>query len=595
LNTLQPPHRHDTPVAIAEDPPSQPAMTNPVVRVVRFGVRTPTRGKAALLDDALRRQTFAYSRALKAVQAEAVRWLRADAQSRRAALSNDRRADARTSISDAKKAIGTAAYRAAKIADTSSIMADAIAKDVLRTLASWIGWRRRFRTERPGRIRKAEALQTEALADIPAAVARLQARRPRATITEAHVRTSVATRVRRERQRRPPAYPVGRRVRPAALDRAAVLDALAISTSKAEEDRLRDALAAQPRCGVHPLAWVRPQSDRGGRGVSLFWDNNRLFAFLPGLLPADALRFSKPLDTKPKRLVGVTEPVQLKQTGGIILPLQFSRAAWAYLDGWTPRTARLVKVEARYELHVAFIRHLPVRLLDPACWIGIDRGVVNTAAMAYNQGEGGWASGNPLTHLEQRLRRQRETRQRQGGAKAMQASKRQFRAAARNVVNRIAKHIVAEVVRQRAHVSAEDLKAFARGDARMLSKAQYARLLRAVEQGLERQGYPPYAKGGRRIWQVRAAGTSQRCAACRHQSAANRPERGIFRCVACGHTADPDINAAVNIARRGQETSLIRKDQSGGAVGLSASAGRVVARPASADGTIMSPAWSEKL
>jgi putative transposase len=177
----------------------------------------------------------------------------------------------------------------------------------------------------------------------------------------------------------------------------------------------------------------------------------------------------------------------------------------------------------------------------------------------------------------------------------MRAGKRQFRAAARNLINRIAKHIVTEAVRRRARVSAEDLTVFARGDARTLPKAQYARLLGAVEQGLERQGYPPYAKGARWIWQVRAAGTSQCCAACGHQNAANRPERGIFCCKACGHTADPDINAAVNIARRGQETSLARKGQGGRAEGLSASAGGVVARPASADGTIMSPAWSEKL
>jgi putative transposase len=46
---------------------------------------------------------------------------------------------------------------------------------------------------------------------------------------------------------------------------------------------------------------------------------------------------------------------------------------------------------------------------------------------------------------------------------------------------------------------------------------------------------------------VPAAFTSQRCSACGHIHPDNRPERDIFRCVACGFEADPDVNAARNI------------------------------------------------
>ncbi len=569
------------------------APMDPVLRVVHFGVRTPTRRKAALLDDALRRQTIAYGRALEAVRADAVRWLRADVQSRRANLDDAQRGHIRNTLRAVQTAINNGAYRAAKTAETSSIMADAIVKDVLSTLASWIGWRARFRKERPARIQRAERVQAQALADLPAAVARLQARRRRAVINETHIRISVAARVARERHRRPPTYPVGPRLRPVQPDHARLLDELAMSTSKETEDKLRDALARQPRQGLHPLSWVRPQSDKQGRGVSLFWDSDRLLAFLPGLLPVQARRLDKPLDAKPKRLVGVAEPVALKQSNGVILPLCFGRAAWAYLDGWTPRTAQLVKVDTGYELHVVFARRVAPARIDPACWIGIDRGVVNIAAIADDQNRLCWASGNALADLEKRLRGQRERQQSRGMARTMRATRRHFRAMARNEVNRIGKYIVAQAVRLGAQVSAEDLTVFGRGDSRTLSRAQYANLLKAVENGLTQAGYPPIARGGKRIWQVRAAGTSQCCAVCGHTSAANRPERDVFACEACGHRADPDINAAVNIARRGKETNMDRRGRAGGAVGPRASARGVVARPASADGTVASRWWSE--
>jgi putative transposase len=41
--------------------------------------------------------------------------------------------------------------------------------------------------------------------------------------------------------------------------------------------------------------------------------------------------------------------------------------------------------------------------------------------------------------------------------------------------------------------------------------------------------------------------TSRRCNACGHIHADNRPDRDTFMCVACGHDADADVNAACNI------------------------------------------------
>lgn len=50
--------------------------------------------------------------------------------------------------------------------------------------------------------------------------------------------------------------------------------------------------------------------------------------------------------------------------------------------------------------------------------------------------------------------------------------------------------------------------------------------------------------------EVPAAYTSQTCACCGHVSAANRRDQATFVCVACGHAANADTNAAINILRR---------------------------------------------
>lgn len=58
------------------------------------------------------------------------------------------------------------------------------------------------------------------------------------------------------------------------------------------------------------------------------------------------------------------------------------------------------------------------------------------------------------------------------------------------------------------------------------------------------------ADRGGRLVEVPAAYTSQTCPVCSHVSAANRQSQADFVCVKCGHTANADTNAAINILRR---------------------------------------------
>jgi putative transposase len=51
-----------------------------------------------------------------------------------------------------------------------------------------------------------------------------------------------------------------------------------------------------------------------------------------------------------------------------------------------------------------------------------------------------------------------------------------------------------------------------------------------------------------RAERIKPAYTSQTCAECGHKAAGSRESQAEFRCLACGHTAHADVNAARNIA-----------------------------------------------
>lgn len=58
-------------------------------------------------------------------------------------------------------------------------------------------------------------------------------------------------------------------------------------------------------------------------------------------------------------------------------------------------------------------------------------------------------------------------------------------------------------------------------------------------------------KGGE-LLAVPAAYTSQTCSDCGHVTKENRKSQSRFECVQCGHSANADTNAAINILRAGQ-------------------------------------------
>jgi transposase len=55
-------------------------------------------------------------------------------------------------------------------------------------------------------------------------------------------------------------------------------------------------------------------------------------------------------------------------------------------------------------------------------------------------------------------------------------------------------------------------------------------------------------KAPRRVEKINPAYTSQTCGVCGHCAPGNRESQAVFRCIACGHRANADLNAAINIA-----------------------------------------------
>ncbi len=55
-------------------------------------------------------------------------------------------------------------------------------------------------------------------------------------------------------------------------------------------------------------------------------------------------------------------------------------------------------------------------------------------------------------------------------------------------------------------------------------------------------------KASGRVEKVNPAFSSQRCSVCGHVARESRESQALFRCVACGHTSNADLNAARNIA-----------------------------------------------
>ena len=212
--------------------------------------------------------------------------------------------------------------------------------------------------------------------------------------------------------------------------------------------------------------------------------------------------------------------------------------------------------------------------------VGIDRGCVHTLALSdgtfRDMPKPSKAELKRLKHLQRRMARQDRINEARGGKIAKFASKRrqrtltEFNALQGRIVRRRNDWIektTTRLAQENVLVAMEDLnvkamtkrpkprpdpdnpgrylhngaKAKAGLDRSILSN-NWSRLMTRLNDKMD-------ANGGNLVI-VPAAYTSQTCHQCGHVASENRDSQAVFHCVRCGHQANADVNAAVNILGR---------------------------------------------
>ena len=195
--------------------------------------------------------------------------------------------------------------------------------------------------------------------------------------------------------------------------------------------------------------------------------------------------------------------------------------------------------------------------------VGIDRGV--RAAIALSTGDLSSPAGLRPKEAERLLRLQRQSaRQRVRGRKPSNRLKRTYAAMARLKAREADRRkdwtekLTTDVARQFDVIRVEDLNVAgmtrsARGT--IEAPGRNVRQKAGLNRGIRAAGWSAIVtrleqKAPGRVQKVNPAYTSQTCHACGHCAPENRKSQAVFRCVACGHQANADVNAARNIAGR---------------------------------------------
>ena len=212
--------------------------------------------------------------------------------------------------------------------------------------------------------------------------------------------------------------------------------------------------------------------------------------------------------------------------------------------------------------------------------IGLDRGCVHTLASSdgifMDMPKPSKAELKRLKYLQRRMARQDRANEAKGGKTAKFASKRrrrtlfEFNALQGRIVrcrNDWIEKTTTRLAQENILVAMEDLDVRAMtkhpkprpdldkpgrhlrngakakaGLNRSILSNNWSRLCKRLKDKMD-------ANGGRLVI-VPAAYTSQTCHQCGHVAKENRESQAVFHCVECGHKANADVNAAMNILSR---------------------------------------------
>jgi putative transposase len=208
--------------------------------------------------------------------------------------------------------------------------------------------------------------------------------------------------------------------------------------------------------------------------------------------------------------------------------------------------------------HIAFaVIPEPVPAPGTGGVVGVDRGVA--VAVALSTGEMTSPAGLSLNESERLLRLQRRLARARRGSKRRRKVRTliaELKARDGDRRNDWVEKTSTDLARRFDVIRVEDLnvKAMTGSAAGTVEKPGRNVAPKAgLNRGLLKSGWGLLVtrleqKASGRVEKVKAAYTSQTCNACRHIASQSRKSQATFACVACGHRANADVNAARNIA-----------------------------------------------
>ena len=183
--------------------------------------------------------------------------------------------------------------------------------------------------------------------------------------------------------------------------------------------------------------------------------------------------------------------------------------------------------------------------------LGVDLGIVSLAV----DSEGHQYSGEAVKACRRRSRAHRSGLQKAGTRRAKRTLKKMSRKASRfcrHVNHVISKQLVQSALSSRKALVLENLlgireraNGFSREMRWQMGNWAFDQLKQFVVYKAKRAGVPVYF--------VDPKNTSRTCSACGYCNKANRRSQSQFLCLSCGLQANADMNASVNIARKGLE------------------------------------------
>jgi len=183
--------------------------------------------------------------------------------------------------------------------------------------------------------------------------------------------------------------------------------------------------------------------------------------------------------------------------------------------------------------------------ISPTSWIGIDLNTTGCCCVASNSSTGKvLRMGRKAYHVHEKYRNQRRSFQKKGKLRLVRKVKDRESRVVRDLNHKISRKVVSYALKDNAGIVLEDLSGVRKAKSKrsfkyFLNSWSFYQLGKFIEYKARLHGVP--------VVKIDPAYTSQQCSRCGLLGKRNKKH---FKCFACGHVADADVNASFVIGLR---------------------------------------------